>query len=136
MPRSEEPEKRVTTTLPPGSGTVPSGMEEGDRLRVLDHVNDGIAVCHADAFLYVNEPLFTMLGYPSREALVAIHKVSEVAGMPSFEAWVENSAGLGSEQSWRRADGERMRVDVSVSTMSIEGQSVRVALVRDVTAAW
>ena len=28
-PASEEPEKRATTTLPPGSGTVPAGMEDG-----------------------------------------------------------------------------------------------------------
>ncbi|HSQ67247.1 MAG TPA: ATP-binding protein [Polyangiaceae bacterium] len=129
-------EDKELSTVPPGSGMVPAAIGEVDRLRVLDHLSGGIAVCHADAFLYVNAALVKMLGHESQEALTGVHRVSEIVGAPSFEAWAEASSREASQQSWRRADGVCVRVDVTLTPMTIGGQSVRVALVRDVTAAW
>ena len=133
---SRPSEDKELSTVPPGSGTVPIAIGEVDRLRVLDQLSGGIAVCHADAFLYVNEALLKMLGYESQDALANVHRVSEIVGTPSFDAWAEESSREGSQQSWRRADGVCVRVDVTLTLMTIGGQRARVALVRDVTAAW
>lgn len=129
--------KRLTderSSHPPASGPIALAIEDGDRLRVLDHVEGGIAVVHADAFLYANEPLLRMLGHASLAAL-ATHKVSAVAGTSSFENWaLGHASGETRMESWRRADGAVVRVDVSVSAMKVGDAHVRVALVRDVTA--
>jgi len=130
------PLDKPQTSRPPASGAVPTSIEDGDRLRVLDHVEGGIAVCEGDAFIYANEPLLRMLGHASRESLAA-HTVSATAGAPSYEAWLEAAAtGQPHGESWRRADGSVMRVDVSVSMMQVGDVSVRVALVRDVSAGF
>lgn len=120
---------------PPTSGTVAGSIGDGDRLRVLDHVEGGIAVCHADAFLYANEPLLRMLGYASLEGL-ATHKVSAIVGATSYDAWVEaTESGEPHTESWRRADGAVSRVAASVSAMNIGDVAVRVVLLRDASAA-
>jgi signal transduction histidine kinase/ActR/RegA family two-component response regulator len=123
------------STSPPQSGQVAAHIEDGDRLRVLDHVEGGIAVCQSDAFLYANEPFLRMLGYPSVEALAKV-KVSDVASA-AYDAWVEKTAaGVPQTESWRCADGSELRVDVSASTMKVGEMNVRVVLVRDLSASW
>ncbi len=103
---------------------------------MLDHVEGGIAVCQADKFLYANEPLLKMLGHRSLESL-STYKVSSVAGVASYDSWAMAAASEPRSESWRRADGSVVRVDVSISTMTVGGDgSARVVLVRDVSAAW
>jgi signal transduction histidine kinase/CheY-like chemotaxis protein len=115
---------------------VASPIEDGDRLRVLDHVEGGIAVCQADTFLYANEPLLRMLGYASLKGLAA-HKVSAIVGATGYDAWIEaTAAGQPHTESWHSADGKVTRVDVSVSMMKVGEGDVRVVLVRDASAAW
>ena len=109
------------STSPPQSGQVAAHIEDGDRLRVLDHVEGGIAVCQSDAFLYANEPLLRMLGYPSVEALAKV-KVSDVASA-AYDAWVEKTAaGVPQTESWRCADGSELRVDVLSATSTMQGR--------------
>jgi two-component system cell cycle sensor histidine kinase/response regulator CckA len=135
MPSRKSLDDERGSTKPPASGPVPVPIEVGDRLRLLDHVEGGIAVVQADGFLYANEPLLRMLGYASLEA-IATHPLSAVAGATSYEAWVEaNAAGSPRAESWRRADGGVLRVDVSVTTMVVGDTRVRVVLVRDESAA-
>lgn len=133
-PKADDDDER-STTKPPASGAVAASIADGDRLRVLDHVEGGIAVVQADGFLYANEPLLAMLGYVSLDAIAA-HKVSTVAGATSYEAWVESQGDTTRNESWRRADGSVARVDVSVRSMTVGGAHVRVVLVRDASAAW
>src|SRR4051812_27032583 len=132
---TERKSRRVerTTTKPPASGPVPVAIEDGDRLRVLDHIEGGVAVVQADGFLYANETLLRMFGFPTLEAMAA-NKVSAVAGV-SYDAWAAaHASGQPRTESWRRADGSAFRVDVTVSTMKVGDTHVRVALVRDVSA--
>jgi len=111
-------------------------IQDGDRLRVLDHVDAGMAIVQNDAFLYANEPLLRMLGHASFEAM-ATFKLSAVAGAPSYDSWLDGHAsGNVQTESWRRADGSVTRVDVSLTAMQVGEANVRVVLVRDVTAAW
>lgn len=124
-----------TSTKPPASGPVATHIAEGDRLRVLDHVEGGIAVVQGDVFLYANEPLLRMLGYASLEAFTA-HKVTAITGAGSYEAWIDAHMGEPRTESWRRADGSVARVDVSLRPMKVGDVHVRVVLVRDASAAW
>jgi signal transduction histidine kinase len=122
-----------SSTAPPASGAV--AIEDGDRLRVLDHVESGIAVVQGDAFLYINAPLLRMLGHASSESIAA-ERVSAIVGAPSYEAWTLNhTSGHPRAETWRRADGSVVTVDVSVTTMQVGDAAVRVALVRDVGAS-
>jgi signal transduction histidine kinase len=121
------------STKPPASGPVPVAIEDGDRLRVLDHIEGGVAVIQSDGFLYANETLLRMLGFATFEAMAA-NKVSAVAGEP-YDAWTSaHASGRPRTESWRLADATILRVDVTVSTMRVGGAQVRVALVRDVSA--
>jgi len=124
-----------TSSKPPASGPVAVPIQDGDRLRVLDHVEGGIAVVQRDGFLYANEPLLRMLGHSSLEAIAA-HRVSSVAGATSYDEWVASHAGEPRTESWRRSDGSVARVDVSVRPMKVCDVDVRVVLVRDASAAW
>ena len=125
-------EQERSTTKPPASGPVPA-IADGDRLRLLDHVEGGIAVVQSDGFLYANETLLRMLGHSTFDALAA-NKVSAIAGS-SYEEWSStHGSGQPRTESWRCADGSVARVDVSVSTMKVGDAQVRVALVRDVSA--
>lgn len=122
-------------TKPPTSGAVPVAIEDGDRLRVLDHVDAGMAVVQADLFVYANGPLLRMLGHPTLTAM-ASHRVSAVVGAPSFESWLDGHASNEPQtESWRRADGSAICVDVSLGAMKLGDADARVVLVRDVTAA-
>ncbi|HEY2365536.1 MAG TPA: hypothetical protein VGH87_04080, partial [Polyangiaceae bacterium] len=121
------------STKPPASGAVPVAIEDGDRLRVLDHIEGGVAVVQSDGFLYANETLLRMLGFATFEAMAA-NKVSAVAGEP-YDAWASaHASGRPRTESWRLADATILRVDVTVSTMRVGDAQVRVALVRDLSA--
>ena len=111
-------EQERNSTKPPASGPVPVAIEDGDRLRVLDHIDGGVAVVQSDGFLYSNETLLRMLGFGTLEAMAA-NKVSAVSGEP-YEAWASaHASGEARTESWRRADGTIIRVDVTVSTMKV-----------------
>jgi signal transduction histidine kinase/ActR/RegA family two-component response regulator len=126
-------EEERSSTKPPASGPMPIAIEDGDRLRVLDHIDGGVAVVQADGFLYANETLLRMLGFATLEAMAA-NKVSAIAG-DSYESWASAHASGGPRtESWRLASGATLRVDVTVSTMTVGEAQVRVALVRDVSA--
>ncbi|HEY2364905.1 MAG TPA: PAS domain-containing protein, partial [Polyangiaceae bacterium] len=130
--RKSRDEER-TSTKPPASGPVPVAIEDGDRLRVLDHIEGGVAVVQSDGFLYANETLLRMLGFATLEAMVAA-RVSAITGEP-YDAWANvHASGKPRIESWRCANGAILRVDVSVSTMKVGEAQVRVALVRDVSA--
>jgi two-component system cell cycle sensor histidine kinase/response regulator CckA len=132
---SSRPKSFEHPSSPPASGPVAASISDSDRLRVLDHVDGGIAVCHADTFLYANEPLLRILGHASLEGLSA-HKVSAIAGAATYDVWLEAGVtGQPHTESWRRADGAVSRVDVSASTMTIGNERVCVALVLDASAA-
>jgi len=121
------------STKPPASGPVPLAIEDGDRLRVLEHIEGGVAVVQADGFLYANETLLRMLGFTALEE-IATNKVSAISG-ESYEAWASaHASGQPRIESWRCADGATLRVDVTVSTMKVGEAQVRVALVRDTSA--
>jgi signal transduction histidine kinase/ActR/RegA family two-component response regulator len=121
------------STKPPVSGPVPVAIEDGDRLRVLDHIEGGVAVVQSDGFLYANETLLRMLGFATLEAMTA-NKVSTVSG-ESYDTWASaHASGRPRTESWRLANGAILRVDVTVSTMRVGDAQVRVALVRDVSA--
>jgi signal transduction histidine kinase/ActR/RegA family two-component response regulator len=122
-----------SSTKPPASGPVPVAIEDGDRLRVLEHIEGGVAVVQSDGFLYANETLLRMLGFGNLEAMVA-NKVSAITSEP-YETWAAtHDSGRPRIESWRCIDGTILRVDVTVSTMKVGEAHVRVALVRDVSA--
>ena len=130
--RKSREEERVSSK-PPASGPVPVAIEDGDRLRVLEHIEGGVTVVQSDGFLYANETLLRMLGFATLEAMTA-SRVSTISGEP-YETWAgAHASGKSRTESWRRADGSILRVDVTVSTMKVGEAQVRVALVRDVSA--
>ena len=129
--KSPKPGLYADDDLPPDSGPV--AIADNDRLRVLDHVEGGIAVCQANMFIYANEPLLRMLGYESMEALADI-QVTEVTCI-QYDAWVDaTSTGRAHGEAWRRKDGSIVNVEVSSSTMNVGEATVRVVLVTDLSA--
>jgi two-component system cell cycle sensor histidine kinase/response regulator CckA len=126
MPSRTDPVDKHTSR-PPASGAA--RIEDGDRLRVLDHVECGIAVCQSDGFVYANGPLLRMLGYASFEALAA-QQVSTVTSSA-----LASGSGAPRAETWRMADGAELHVEVSVSTMTVGEHGVRVVVVRDLSAS-
>src|SRR6266550_3405586 len=83
--------------------------------------NPTYGICRFDAdgrFLNVNEVLVTMLGYGSREELMAVNLATEIVRDPIeraelFEAYRQTGRVELIEVEWRRKDGTPMKVRLS-----------------------
>jgi diguanylate cyclase (GGDEF)-like protein/PAS domain S-box-containing protein len=90
--------------------------------------NPTYGICRFDAdgrFLNVNEALVTMLGYGSREELMAVNLATEIVRDPSeraqlFAAYRQTGRVELIEVEWRRKDGTPMKVRLSGRQVGIE----------------
>jgi diguanylate cyclase (GGDEF)-like protein/PAS domain S-box-containing protein len=79
----------------------------------------GICRCNAQGkFLEVNKALLTMLGYESKEELLAANRASEIAfelgrGSPSTESLPESVRIEPIENEWKRKNGTSLKVRLS-----------------------
>jgi diguanylate cyclase (GGDEF)-like protein/PAS domain S-box-containing protein len=90
--------------------------------------NPTYGICRFDMdgrFLNVNEALVTMLGYGSRDELMAVNLATEIVRDPIeraqlFEAYRETGHVELMEVEWRRKDGTPMKVRLSGRQVGIE----------------
>jgi diguanylate cyclase (GGDEF)-like protein/PAS domain S-box-containing protein len=106
--------------------------------------NPTYGVCHFDLdgrILDVNEALVLMLGYGSKEELMAVNLATEIIRDPTERAQLIDSYGKTGhvdliELEWKRKDGTPMKVRLSGQQVGIEGEAPDgcEVIVEDVTA--
>ena len=106
--------------------------------------NPTYGICHFDVdgqFLDVNEALVAMLGYGSKEELMAVNLATEIIRDPSertqlFESYRQTGQVDLIEVEWKRKDGTPMRVRLSGRQVGIEKGAPHgcEVIVEDVTA--
>jgi PAS domain S-box-containing protein len=91
------------------------GRSEARYRALAGNLNYGICRCRLDGkFLEVNEALARMLGYASREELLAINLASDIAQDPArwkqlFELSVKAGLAEPIEMEWKRKDHTTLR---------------------------
>ena len=100
----------------------------------------GMCRCSSEGkFLDVNQALMTMLGYPTKEALLESIHVCDILCNPTKRAQllgdVDEQGGIPPlEVDWKRADGTPLRVRISGREVSNEGETEDCEIiVEDVT---
>jgi diguanylate cyclase (GGDEF)-like protein/PAS domain S-box-containing protein len=106
--------------------------------------NPTYGICHFDVggrFLDVNEALVAMLGYVSKEELMAVNLAAEIIRDPSeraqlFESYRQTGHVDLIEMEWKRKDGTPMKVRLSGQQVDIEQGAPDgcEVIVEDVTA--
>jgi diguanylate cyclase (GGDEF)-like protein/PAS domain S-box-containing protein len=95
------------------------GRSEARYRALAGNLNYGICRCRLDGkFLEVNEALARMLGYASREELLAINLASDIAQDPArwkqlFELSVKAGLAEPIEMEWKRKDHTTLKVRLS-----------------------
>ncbi len=123
---------RSSSTSPPPSGPISRALPEADLNVVLHHIADGVAVCKLDRFVYANKSMLRLLAQDGEK--LAERTVSDVTGVP-WDEWTRSRPAITTE-GWRRSDGAVVRVEVTVSLVSIAGGKAWVVLARDATTLW
>ena len=133
---SSDPRRERVSVRAPQSNAAPAQSRDGTRgdrdlARLLAILPDAVAVCRDNAFVYVNDALVALLGY-REEAEVLLLPVDVQVGR-SWRSWSTKARSGAVPERWRRADGKRVFVEVTLSTID-EGGVIAVA--RDVTERW
>jgi diguanylate cyclase (GGDEF)-like protein/PAS domain S-box-containing protein len=106
--------------------------------------NSTYGICHFDVggrFLDVNEALVAMLGYGSKQELMAVNLATEIIRDPNerarlFESYRQTGHVDLIEVEWKRKDGTPMKVRLSGRQVAIEGGAPQgcEVIAEDVTA--
>ena len=102
---------------------------------IADATFEGIAIVHEGRILDANEQLGTMYG-TSRAALLG-HSVTELIAPESRElvqSRIEQQLGGAYEHLARRLDGSVFPVEVRARSVLLDGRTLRITAIRDMTA--
>lgn len=107
---------------------------------ILENSLDPIAVSRAGIHQYVNPAYLRMFGYETPDELVG-HPVLKVIAPDEHEAITRRSKarvnGGSAENSYEtrglRSDGQRIEMEVHVSTYRLQGQLLSLVILRDIT---
>jgi len=120
------------------SETALSRSEERFR-RLIDRAPEAIAIARGWSFVYANQALVTLLGYPSMEALLAapiqdhIHPEDAPTVRQRIERVIRGEAPPPLEYRVRRCDGHYIALEVASMMIEYEGAPAILGFGRDVT---
>lgn len=108
--------------------------------QVVEHSNDAVFIIDAlsGRFLDFNETASTWLGYPPEE-LRLMGPADIVVQLGSAEAWrdvvakIHRDQGLVWERNFRRKDATTFPVEVALTAIEVEGQTVILNVARDIS---
>jgi PAS domain S-box-containing protein len=105
-------------------------------LAAMSHLGQGVAIADADRLIHANEALGRIVGYtpgellamPSWMALIDPEYREEAAARGGLE-----EEGVAFETVVLHRDGHRVHVEVGLMPVELDGQSLALAIVRDIT---
>ena len=115
--------------------------ESEERYRTaIENVSDGVAILKGERHIYVNRSFAHIFGYESPYELLGmgLDKLFDGEGLERLRDMVGKKDAVGEflgeyEFLGRRRDGERIRVEVSGTIISLKGEPYCLLCVRDIT---
>ncbi|HPC36018.1 MAG TPA: PAS domain S-box protein [Candidatus Marinimicrobia bacterium] len=106
---------------------------------IIDKINEGIAICHNDRFIFVNNKLAEMLGYTVEELTgEEFHKILTNRGIELFHER-QSRRKIGKtvprryETSFKCKDGRTIEVEVSPVETDYRGELATFAVISDIS---
>lgn len=106
---------------------------------LVEHAQVGVFVMRGGHYVYVNQAMLAMLGYPEEVLLgMPVRQIVAPEALPASEARLRKlEAGEAVAQDYEnvylREDGRRIHVTVSIGPVEIDGERLMTGTVRDIT---